>query len=137
MNIRRLIAEDYLDLMKQFIIYYRKQVTFDEFCDWMNKINGKIFVIEDPLKNIVVASGTIFIEHKFIHNLGKVGHIEDIIVHKDYKSRGLGGKIIGHLVDYAEMEGCYKIILDCHEEYLGFYKHLGFKQRGVHMAIYF
>ena len=42
--------------------------------------------------NKIVGSTTLLIEQKFIHNGGRVGHIEDVVVRKDYEGRGIGMK---------------------------------------------
>lgn len=44
-----------------------------------------------------------------IHNLGLVGHIEDIVVNKDQQGKKLGLRIIEALVFIAERVGCYKV----------------------------
>jgi glucosamine-phosphate N-acetyltransferase len=75
----------------------------------------------------VVGSTTLLIETKFIHNGGKVGHIEDVVVDKEYQKKGIGEKIIMYLLRYAKDQGCYKTILDCTDEVKPFYEKLGFK----------
>ena len=44
-----------------------------------------------------------------IHNLGLVGHIEDIVVNKDQQGKKLGLRIIEALGYIAEKVGCYKV----------------------------
>ena len=44
-----------------------------------------------------------------IHNLGMVGHIEDIVVNKDQQGKKLGLRIIEALDHIAEKVGCYKV----------------------------
>jgi hypothetical protein len=44
-----------------------------------------------------------------IHNLGMVGHIEDIAVAKDQQGKKLGLRIIQALDYVAEKVGCYKV----------------------------
>ena len=46
-----------------------------------------------------------------IHNLGLVGHIEDIVVNKDQQGKKLGLRIIEALDYIAERIGCYKVSL--------------------------
>ena len=46
-----------------------------------------------------------------IHNLGLVGHIEDIVVNKDQQGMKLGLRIIEALDYIAEKVGCYKVSL--------------------------
>jgi len=47
--------------------------------------------------------------HFSIHNLGLVGHIEDIAVAKDQQGKKLGLRIIQALDYVAENVGCYKV----------------------------
>lgn len=72
-----------------------------------------------------------------IHNLGLVGHIEDIAVAKDQQGKKLGLKLIQALDFVAENVGCYKTILDCSEANEGFYVKCGFKRAGLEMAHYY
>jgi GNAT superfamily N-acetyltransferase len=57
----------------------------------------------------VVGTGALVVERKFIHNLGLVGHIEDIAVAKDQQGKKLGLRIIQALDYVAEKVGCYKV----------------------------
>ena len=92
-----------------------------------------IYVIEDTITQKIIATGTLLIEQKIIHSLGKVGHIEDIVVSKDYQGYSLGKRIMEVLVSLAKEYGCYKIILDCSDDVKGFYEKCGFVQKGIMM----
>jgi glucosamine-phosphate N-acetyltransferase len=81
----------------------------------------------------IIGSATIFIEPKFIHDGGSVGHIEDVVVRKDHQGEGIGQKLIEALLEYAEKNGCYKTVLDCTDEVMPFYKKLGFKHHSNSM----
>lgn len=72
-----------------------------------------------------------------IHNLGIIGHIEDIAIAKNQQGKKLGLKMIQALDYVAENIGCYKTILDCSEVNEGFYIKCGFKRAGVEMAHYY
>lgn len=52
--------------------------------------------------------GAVLTPHS-IHNLGLVGHIEDIAVAKDQQGKKLGLRIIQALDYVAEKVGCYKV----------------------------
>lgn len=52
--------------------------------------------------------GGMLIGHS-IHNLGLVGHIEDIVVDKDQQGKKLGLRIIEALDYIAAKVGCYKV----------------------------
>lgn len=66
----------------------------------------------------VVGTGALVVERKFIHNLGMVGHIEDIAVAKDQQGKKLGLRIIQALDYVAEKVGCYKVC--CYIRVIGF-----------------
>uniref|UniRef100_A0A6C0DCJ0 N-acetyltransferase domain-containing protein n=1 Tax=viral metagenome TaxID=1070528 RepID=A0A6C0DCJ0_9ZZZZ len=86
---------------------------------------------------IIVGSGTIIYEPKIIHGGKSCGHIEDIVVHKNYRQHGIAKNIIEILVDNGKKHNCYKIILDCNHELEEFYKKIGFDIKGLQMANYF
>jgi glucosamine-phosphate N-acetyltransferase len=76
----------------------------------------------------VVGATTLLIESKFIHNGGLVGHIEDVVVDKNYQGQKIGEKIMKFLIEISKKRGCYKTILDCTDDVKPFYEKLGFKQ---------
>lgn len=76
----------------------------------------------------VVGAASIIIEQKFIHGGGKAGHIEDVVVAKEFQGRGIGQKVVRALLEYAQKRGCYKTILDCSDDLIPFYEKLGFKK---------
>lgn len=85
----------------------------------------------------VVGTASLILEQKFIRNLAKVGHIEDVVVDSTARGKGVGKRLIELLTQFAKSEGCYKVILDCHVENSGFYERCGYAQKGVYMAKYF
>jgi len=93
--------------------------------------NYKIYIA--ILDSRVVGTATIFIEQKFIHDGGKVGHIEDVAIRKNYKDKGIGQKIVKALLEYAKKKGCYKTILDCTDDLIPFYEKIGFKRHSNSM----
>lgn len=90
-----------------------------------------IFVAEHQKK--IIGSTTLLIEQKFIHNGGKVGHIEDVVVSEKFQSRGIGAIIIKTVLEYAKSQGCYKTILDCDDSVRQFYEKLGFSRHSSGM----
>jgi len=153
-NIRPLEQDDYnkgyLDLLQQGFTITPSTVSFEEFTRFLNDtrkqtliIESKRFDIPDELINVVkpiqiVASTTIIVEEKLIHNMGKVCHIEDVVVDKDSRGKGFGKQLIQHCVELAKTYGCYKCILNCDEANVKFYEKCdtGFECKGVEMAAY-
>lgn len=64
--------------------------------------------ITDEEHDRIAATGTILIEHKFVHKNGIVGHIEDIAVDSSHQGKKLGLRIIEALKFIAQQTGCYK-----------------------------
>jgi glucosamine-phosphate N-acetyltransferase len=111
---------------------------WNERYEWIAHRNDEYFMLvitDDSSK--VVGTGALVVERKFIHNLGMVGHIEDIAVAKDQQGKKLGLRIIQALDYVAEKVGCYKSILDCSEANEGFYIKCGFRRAGLEMAHYY
>ena len=87
--------------------------------------NHIIYVAIDDKK--IIGSTTLLIEQKFIHDGGLVGHIEDVVVRKDYERKGIGIKLVTSMLECAKEKNCYKTILDCKNDVKQFYERIGFK----------
>jgi len=112
--------------------------AFNARYDFMANRNDTYYVlVVCDESNAVVGTGAVVVERKFIHNLGLVGHIEDIAVAKNQQGKKLGLRIIQALDHVAEQVGCYKSILDCSEANEGFYVKCSFKRAGLEMAHYY
>ena len=92
------------------------------------KSNSNHFIYVAILDGSVVGSATIFIEPKFIHDGGKVAHVEDVVVSKEYQGKGIGELLMQSLLEMAKDSKCYKTILNCSDEVKPFYEKLGFKK---------
>ena len=84
----------------------------------------------------IIATGTVIIEPKIIHQGKNVGHIEDIVVSKEMRNKGISQEILTILKSFALKENCYKIILDCDEAIKKVYVKNGFIIKGIQMAKY-
>lgn len=89
-------------------------------------------VVEDA-EGKLVGLATLLVEQKLIHGASKVGHIEDVAVDGSQRGKGLGKVLISHLIELAVARGCYKVILDCSEDNVGFYERCGLSRAGVEM----
>ncbi|KAI8079514.1 uncharacterized protein B0P05DRAFT_540884, partial [Gilbertella persicaria] len=79
--------------------------------------------ITDETNDRIAATGTILIEHKFVHKNGLVG-------------KKLGLRIIEALKYIGQVNGCYKVILDCAVKNIPFYEKCGFTPKESQMAWY-
>lgn len=103
------------------------------FNELMEKKNHIIMVAEEKKEHQIIGTATLIIEQKFIHNGGKIGHIEDVAVRKGFEGKGIGKGIIIKLISLAKEDGCYKVILDCDERITKFYEKIGFKKKSIMM----
>ena len=85
----------------------------------------------------IVGTITLLIEDKIIHNFGKVAHIEDLVVDKEYRRKSIGSQLIEFSINKAMELKCYKICLSCSQENKCFYIKNGFNQHELLMAKYF
>lgn len=130
----------YLKLLTQLTVV--GHITEEEFLERLEKLRKlgdlhHVLVVEDLRAQTVVASGTLFVEEKFVRSCGKVGHIEDVVVDKNVRGLHLGQRVIAVLTEKAKEVGCYKVILDCSVQNAPFYEKCGFFRKEVQMAQYF
>ena len=131
--------KNYIQLLQHLTIVNPEEINADTFNNFIDKLNDShsIYVLEDIINKVVIGTITLLIEEKIIHNMGKVGHIEDVIVDPKYRGANLGKTMIKKVTEIAKNANCYKIILDCGEHNEEFYTKCGFKLKGLQMAHYF
>lgn len=140
---RALVPEDlergFLDLLSQLteVGDLDRKDVLRRYEELEREGNRRIVVVLDERMDRVLATGTAFLEKKFIRGCGCVAHIEDVVVDRDSRGKQLGKLIIEDLLQYARLHGCYKAILDCSEGNVGFYEKCGFQKKEVQMACYF
>jgi glucosamine-phosphate N-acetyltransferase len=141
-QIRRLEEEDYdigyLNVLS--VLTTVGTVTKEKWTEQFRIITSnpllEVWVIHDIKLNQIIGSATLLIEPKFIHECGRIGHIEDVVIRNNIHGGGFGKRLIEHLTKRATMANCYKVILDCSNKNVGFYEKCGFIAKGREMALY-
>jgi len=130
-SIRRANIEDF----DRLTVLYSELTTVGnpDMFEVSTKIYDNIYLLIVDGK--IVGAVTLLIEPKIIHSGSKVGHVEDLVVDKDYRRMGLGSKLLNHVKNIAKKEGCYKIILDCSEDMVKYYRRNGFNVGGFCMRL--
>ena len=129
----------YLNLLKQLTHIETDKICQNDFNNFINSLNKnhQILVIENTDTDTIIGTITVLIEQKIIHNMGLVCHIEDVVVNDKFRGFGIGKILLEAALNYAISEKCYKSILDCSEENVGFYAKNGlFTVKGKQMAVY-
>ncbi|KAI8895598.1 acyl-CoA N-acyltransferase [Globomyces pollinis-pini] len=130
----------YLPLLEQLTqVGNITQQTFQTQFEWFQKHADihRIIVIKDTQTNQCVATGSIMVERKFIHECGQVGHVEDIVVCESTRGKKLGKALIDQLIGCGKDMGCYKVLLSCAEKNVGFYEKCLLNRKEITMAHYF
>lgn len=93
---------------------------------YRHRLKSRVRTYVALLNDRVAGTASVFIEPKFIHSGGVVGHIEDVAVHPDFQKHGIGRALVEFLLEECRKFKCYKVILDCAEGVIPFYERLGF-----------
>jgi glucosamine-phosphate N-acetyltransferase len=139
-KIRNVEVDDYyknhLSLYCQLTSIDPTKISYENYRNFILSLNDHhmIFVIEQD--NCIIGSITLLIENKLIHNMGKVGHIEDVVVEREKRYHGIGKALVQYAMLYAKKIGCYKTILDCNQNICVFYEKCGLKLSGAMMSYY-
>jgi len=130
------IKSQYFTLLR--LLTDAPDIQMSTFLENLEKINhiGSIVICLDE-EGRIVGCGTVMIEPKMIHAGRSIGHIEDIVVDIEYRGLGIAREILNRLVELSYRNNCYKVILDCADDLVGFYSRVGFEKKGSQMAHYF
>ena len=134
MEIKGLVKEHYEDYVKLI----DTAISIDQFNEFVDHVLGEnhyILVIEKD--NILIGTGTIFIENKLTHGGCKMGHIENILIDEKERGNGYGKLLVNELLKIGNERECYRVDLNCNAELEDFYKKSGLAQNGIHMNVYF
>lgn len=116
-----------------------EEFTFEKFQKFMTNLyncpNHNIYgyFIDNKIVGII----TLLLEQKIIHNGMYVGHIEDLVVDKNYRYQGISRSLLEYVIEISKMNDCYKCILDCVPDLEEYYKKNSFYKKGYYMAKYF
>lgn len=137
MNIRQMIAPDLKSgFLQSLCALSQVAMSFeDAVVVFQRRLKSQIHTFVAEMDGEIVGTASVFIEQKFIHNGGFVGHIEDVAVHPDRHGHGIGGALVQHLVTHCERADCYKILLQCTPELMPFYEREGFHQWVMNMRL--
>jgi glucosamine-phosphate N-acetyltransferase len=85
-----------------------------------------LYVVEEDDK--ILGCATLHIQKKLIRNGGKAAFIEEVVVLKEHRGKGIGEVLIKKLVEVAKEMNCYKVTLSCFPERVAFYERCGFSK---------
>lgn len=131
--------KNYIPLLQHLTTVNPERISMAAFYNFIENLDDShsIYVLENTFNHVIIGTITLLIEDKIIHNMGKVGHIEDVVVDPNYRGNKLGQKLIENVTNIAQKANCYKVILDCSEHNIPFYEKCNFQSKGLQMSRYF
>ena len=97
------------------------------------------FINDQSNFGFVAVNNETIIGFASIHIIEKLNRrsclIEDVVVDKNERGKGIGKLLIEHLINFSKSKSCDKIILNSKESNMPFYNKLGFVQNEIQMII--
>ena len=135
--------EEYISLLKQLTtsVFTTKETITKFYRDHIkdNKMLFHLCIVEKSLgsdgEGKYLALGNISIQPKLTRGLSFMSMIEDIVVDRSARGKGLGKVIVDCLTEVSFAMGCYKVLLYCDEKLVPFYNKSGYESNSVLMRI--
>lgn len=126
----RYVSDDLIEALKNLIPQLDNTVPIPDIhalSRIVNSPSSKVFVAEH--KNKIIATATLVI---FEVPTGRKAWLEDLVVDSDLRRKGVGEKLVKHILTYAKSEGINRVDLtssiqryEAHQ----LYKKVGFTER--------
>ncbi len=129
-SIRKNDIDSVIDMLQSISKFKPSKSNNHDLWDSINKQSNFHYLVA-VINNQIVGYGSMVIETKI--RGGKTGHIEDIVSHRLFKKKGIGRAILNALFDSAKENGCYKVVIQCKEHNIDFYKKCNYEVSGVAM----
>ena len=133
LKIRKTVKSDMIEiveLLQEISDYAPNETLFDDI--WENFNSQKnVYSVVAQIGDVIVGYGAIVVETKI--RGGKMGHIEDIVSHSEFRKKGIGKAIVEALFKIAKDNDCYKVALICKENNVSFYNKCNYELSGLAM----
>jgi ribosomal protein S18 acetylase RimI-like enzyme len=86
----------------------------------------------------VIGSYALLVMHNLAHMGTPAAVVEDVVVHPQHRSQGMGRQMMEHARTLAREAGCYKLALSSNQQRTrahAFYESLGFERHGISFVI--
>jgi glucosamine-phosphate N-acetyltransferase len=119
-----------LETLKE--VWTINDITEESLNNWVQNDNHMVVAV---LNDEIVGTATLHIQKKLIRNGGVAGLIEDVAVRENLRGQNIGQLLIQKILEKARNLNCYKVILSCFPERVGFYERNGFFQESILMRL--
>lgn len=129
-----------LDLYRQIDVNDRHTLSVEEATKILAKFqiypNYSLYLAE--IDNKIVGTFELLIMDNFAHGGSKSGIVEDVVIDRNYRSKGLGRKMMEYAMAVCKDNNCYKLTLSSNihrDKAHTFYENLGFTKHGYSFLI--
>ncbi len=136
-TIRSFLSEDMecvVDMLQSVSIFRPKDVKLNGLAESFLEAEGNYACVA-MCDGRTIGFGSVFIIERI--RGGRAAIIEDVVVCKDVRGNGIGGLIVNNLVDYAKVNGCFKVTLVASDDNAKFYERYGFEKYFQSMKLSF
>jgi len=100
--------------------------AWDERCEYLrSRSDTYVVLVITDYSDMVVCTGTLLVERKFMSGMCMVGHAQDLCIAPDQQGKNLGLRMLDCLDSVAKDMGCYKLVASTQESNEPFYKQKG------------
>lgn len=117
------VPHDYREAVRKFETHI---LPSPDYFLWVAELDGEI-----------VGTAMMHLQHKLSYRCGTAAHLEDLVVDKSHRSKGIGQRFLTRAKNVAQKHGCYKLMLTCQMRTTSFYKKHGFElhDHGMRMTL--
>lgn len=115
------LPHDYRDAENKFESHIKNN---QDYFLWVAELDGE-----------VVGTAMAHLQHKLSHHCGTALHLEDVVVDKDHRGKGIGELLVNKAIETAKQYECYKILLTCFQKTTAYYEKFGFVQHDIGMRL--
>ena len=116
-----------------------KNLLLEGFSKNFDKNLNLDFIKNQNSFGFLAKNNTNTIGYASVHIIDKINRrsclIEDVVVEKNQRGKGVGKKLIMHIINFSKSKSCDKIILNSSESNILFYEKLGFEQNEIQLVM--
>ena len=116
-----------------------KNLLLEGFSKNFDKNLNLDFIKNQNSFGFLAKNNTNTIGYASVHIIDKINRrsclIEDVVVEKNQRGKGVGKKLIMHIINFSKSKSCDKIILNSSESNILFYEKLGFVQNEIQLVM--
>ena len=116
-----------------------KNLLLEGFSKNFDKNLNLDFIKNQNSFGFLAKNNTNTIGYASVHIIDKINRrsclIEDVVVEKNRRGKGIGKKLIMHIINFSKSKSCDKIILNSSESNILFYEKLGFVQNEIQLVM--